>query len=186
MSLDALKPRPVFSEQLEIGGWTLSDLSELPLVNLSIPLGDEAAVVTALDAAGLAWPVPGQSVGNAARGLLRMGGDNALVFGMPLEALSDALGDTAWLTDQSDTWVGLRLTGGDPRAALAYLCALDLADSAFPDGAGARTRMAHLSVILLRQSAEDWWFWAPRSSIESFIHALKDAFRLAERRKRAT
>lgn len=179
MNLDPLQPRPILPELLKVAEWQLAEMDALPLVNLSLPMGGEEALVAALDAVGLGWPAPGQSTGESARGLLRMGGDQALVYGLSVEALATGLGDMAWLTDQSDTWVGLSLRGSDPRAALAYLCALDLDEAAFPDGATARTRMAHLSVILLRQSPQEWWFWAPRSSVESFIDALVEALELA-------
>src|SRR5690606_8877225 len=93
-----------------------------------------------------------------------------------LEAvLAAALGDSASLTDQSDAWVRLLLSGPNVRAALARLCMLDLDDSCFPPGSAARTVLKHLGAVILRPDAESSELWSARSSARSFAHALQTA-----------
>ena len=81
------------------------------------------------------------------------------------------------MTDQSDAWAALSLSGGSARIVLEHLCQLDCRDTAMPQGATARTIMAHLGVILLRQRDTDegtpcFWMFTPRSSAQSFLDSV--------------
>ena len=64
--------------------------------------------------------------------------------------LSEALGDAAAVTDQSDGYATMRLTG--PRAAgvLEKGISIDLHDRVFPTGYAAVTSCAHLGIIFWR------------------------------------
>ena len=66
-------------------------------------------------------------------------------------ALRDAVdGATAVVTDMSDAWSIIDISGEDAVARLAQGCSVDLHDSVFPAGRYALTRLQHLSVILHR------------------------------------
>lgn len=91
------------------------------------------------------------------------------------DALRRAVGDTASLTEQSDAWVRLRLSGPGVRPALERLCMLDLDDAAFAQGSVARTVMEHLGVVILRPGPYLWELWSARSSARSCVHALRTA-----------
>lgn len=91
-------------------------------------------------------------------------------------ALRDALGETASLTEQSDAWVRIRLTGPAVAGALEKLSMLDLDPDRFPAGSAARTVMEHLGVVVLRPSdADGFEIWSARSSAASLLHALRAA-----------
>lgn len=71
--------------------------------------------------------------------------------GAPLELeLTLALGDAAAVTDQSDGYAMLRLSGPRVRAVLEKCVSIDLHDRVFAPGSVASTSCAHLGVILWR------------------------------------
>ncbi len=66
-------------------------------------------------------------------------------------ALRDASGDaTSVVTEVTDSWSIIDLSGEDAPARLAQGCSVDLHYSVFPAGRYALTRLQHLSVIIHR------------------------------------
>ena len=61
-----------------------------------------------------------------------------------------ANGATSCVTDVTDAWSIIDISGGDAPARLAEGCSVDLHNSAFPSGRYALTRLQHLSVIIHR------------------------------------
>ena len=95
----------------------------------------------------------------------------------PVAEIEKAVGGAGYYTDQSDSWAILRLTGAAAIPALERICTLDLDTAAFPIGAGARTGMEHLNVILLREEADGFILMSARSSAASFLHAVETSVR---------
>lgn len=54
------------------------------------------------------------------------------------------------VVDMTHVRAALRLTGGGARAALEYVCALDLSDAMTPNGAAARTLVAGVATEVIR------------------------------------
>ena len=66
-------------------------------------------------------------------------------------ALQDSAGGaTTVVTDMTDAWSIIDISGEDAVARLAEGCSVDLHDSAFPAGRYALTRLQHLPVIIHR------------------------------------
>ena len=66
-------------------------------------------------------------------------------------ALRDSAGGaTAVVTDMTDAWSIIDISGEDAVAGLSEGCSVDLHDSAFPSGRYALTRLQHLPVIIHR------------------------------------
>ena len=92
--------------------------------------------------------------------------------------ISDALreaaaGATCALTDVSDAWSIIDISGEDARARLAEGCSVDLDDNEFPVGRYVLTRLQHLPVIIHRLDG------APRFRIlvdRSVAQFLRDWF----------
>ena len=61
-----------------------------------------------------------------------------------------ANGATYALTDVSDAWSIIDISGDDAQSRLAEGCSVDLDDNEFPVGCYALTRLQHLSVIIHR------------------------------------
>lgn len=78
-----------------------------------------------------------------------------------------------FLSDQSDSWSMLRLSGKRSRHVLERLCPLDLHDEVFDVDACARTSMEHLAVIILREADDAFLMLSPRSTARDFVHELE-------------
>jgi len=91
--------------------------------------------------------------------------------------LSKSLSKQMAMTDQSDSWVILALSGPQSRQTLARICPIDCGVSAMPIGTTARTSMEHLGAIITRRPDEGdhqpcFWLLSARSSAASFLHAI--------------
>jgi sarcosine oxidase subunit gamma len=90
--------------------------------------------------------------------------------------LEAALRRSGVVTDQSDAYVILDLSGPDARRTLAKGVALDLHPSVFPVGSSAVTMASHIGVtIWLTDAAPTFRLAVPRSYAASFIHWLKSS-----------
>jgi len=179
--LEARSPLGGFSENFD--GLSVAEVSGTAIVSLAVPLGGAVALAAAVKSAyGVELPAVGQSAvsktGNAR--FLGLARDQFFLLfddtGIdPVGAVSEKLSETAWLTDQSDAWALLGVTGPNCRAALERICPLDLHPSAFAVGVVARTVMEHLSVIIQREAEDTFLLMSPRSSSGSFLHAVTNS-----------
>ncbi len=87
------------------------------------------------------------------------------------QSLIHDMGSAMTITDQSDSWVTLELSGERCLDVLERICPIDLHPQVFVDGAVARTVMEHLGVILIRHDNR-FLLLGARSSADSFVHAL--------------
>ena len=94
-----------------------------------------------------------------------------------VSVLANQLGNSGYYTDQSDSWVMLRLSGPEVLTVLERICPLDLSPDIFEPGSVARTAMEHLSTIILRERLENFFFMSPRSSARSFLHVLETSIK---------
>ena len=81
------------------------------------------------------------------------------------------------MTDQSDSWVILALSGPQSGQTLSRICPIDCGVSAMPIGTTARTSMEHLGAIITRRPDEGdhqpcFWLLSARSSAASFLDAI--------------
>ncbi len=91
----------------------------------------------------------------------------------PARTLKTVVRDTAYLTDQSDSWAILDIAGPHAQAALERICPVDIDKSVFDDTRVVRTSMEHLSVIIERPEPERFRLYSPLSSAQSFLHAVR-------------
>lgn len=142
--------------------------------------GRTGQVDAALAPLGLAFPGPGCSAEAAGARLLWAGRGTAFLAGAAAPA---ALSGHAALSDQSDAWAVVALSGPDHAAMLARLVPLDLGPSAFAPGATARSTLVHCPVLLYRRDAATVEVWAMRSMAATAVHEVTAAMRsLAARR----
>lgn len=126
-------------------GATLALHDPGPITAVALFPGGAKAAARGLKALGLAFPAPGSFSEKGAGRLVWTGRDQAFLTGIAAPAL-----DGAALTDQTDGWACLRLTGPGAVPALARLVALDLRPAALAPGSVARCGLNHLPAILLR------------------------------------
>ncbi len=90
--------------------------------------------------------------------------------------IQEHLGEVGYLSDQTDNWCQIRLTGPQLIQVFERICPLDLDLEQFPVGSCARTTMEHLSSVIVRESEESFLLLSPSSSSESFLEAIEQSF----------
>lgn len=90
-----------------------------------------------------------------------------------VETVTQKLGDVAFFTDQSDSWVMLRIAGTQSRMALSRICPVDIHPDVFTKGAVARTMMEHMGTIIYRDGDDSYILFSARSSAKSLLHAVE-------------
>ena len=159
----------------------IAEEGERALVSVAIPNGGEAALAGSVKQAyGVDLPAVGRSMRSqdGLFQLLGMARDQIFLLfddpgGDPVAHVEAQLGQTAYLADQSDSWVMLTVSGHRARAALERICPLDLHPDKFAIGHVARTVMEHHAAIVMRLEAARYLLLSPRSSAGSFAHAVQ-------------
>lgn len=132
-----------------------------------------AAVSDALKAAhGMAFPAPNRATGKSGARAIWFGRDIALLAG---PAPDPGLGDLAALTDQSDAWACVTLSGDDAGAVLARLVPIDLRPAAFKQGHTARTQLGHMNASITRTGPDSFLILVFRSMAATLVHDLVTA-----------
>ncbi|MGL4321200.1 MAG: sarcosine oxidase subunit gamma [Paracoccaceae bacterium] len=144
----------------------------LPRVTSVSPFaGQDKALAKALKTMGLTFPLPNMAVTSKGTGSLIWTGRNQAFL---LDADPAPLEGIAALTDQSDGWCGLVLTGAGAADVLARLVPVDLRASAFPTGRCIRTGLNHMNAVLWRREA-DFVLLVFRSMARTAWHELTEA-----------
>jgi heterotetrameric sarcosine oxidase gamma subunit len=134
------------------GGAMLGAGAAGALVSIAPFRGRDAVVATILnDQLGATLPEPGHVAEGTSGRVIWMGLGQSFAE-LPETAAADlmaALAPHAAVTDQSDGWAALSLTGPHARLVLARLVPLDLDPAAFPPGSVARTQLRHVICALL-------------------------------------
>lgn len=177
----------------------MTDLkAKRPLAGLDITLGDtriaalDPGRVTSvapypghdvdvpLSALGLRFPAPGEIHASGGARIVWAGRQLAFLTGAePPAALSEA----AALTDQSDGWVWLYVTGPSACDTLARLCPLDLRPSAFPAGTAAKSLIGHMQALILRSSDTGFELAVFASMADTLRHEIEAAARAVAARQ---
>lgn len=169
----------------EFDGVTIAEVADRAIVSIATPHGGSEALSRAVNAAyRIDCPGVGQStlskVGNT-RFLCLQQDQIFALFDHPgpgaIQVIAEHLGGNAYLTDQSDSWVVLSVSGPNCRAALERICPIDLHPAAFADGSVARTVMEHIGAIIVREGPEGFLLISARSSAGSFLHAAETSAR---------
>jgi len=165
----------------DFGATRLSEVPGLAAVAAAIPQGGEAQAEEALRAAWLCrLPAAGRytTSDDGATRILRTTPDQLLLLFRraepdALESVENDLGSALWLTDQSDAFCALDLSGPLARPALGRICPLDLDPAAFGTDHAARTMMEHMAVTILRIGEDTFRLLSTRSSARDFCHAVE-------------
>lgn len=157
---------------LILAGTELSEAPILPMTSVAPYPGRAAQVNAALAPLGLTFPAPNMQSASGEVRLIWTGRDQAFLIGAPAP---DGLAEHAALTDQSDGWARLTLSGPQAEAALARLVPLDLRLTAFPVGGVTRAPLGHMAMILSRTAPATFEIMVFRSMARTAWHELGDA-----------
>ncbi|MDP3962153.1 MAG: sarcosine oxidase subunit gamma family protein [Pseudorhodobacter sp.] len=156
---------------LTLAGVTLSEIVLDRMTSVAPFNGQKKAFAAALKALGLGFPLPNRFTASGSARLVWTGRDQAFLIG----TAPDSLATAAALTDQSDGWACLALTGPASLAVLARLIALDLRPARFAPGSAARTALNHMSAIVMRVDAQRFELLVFRSMAQTAWHEITAA-----------
>lgn len=153
------------------GGLRLEELPQATITSVAPFAGQAAKVAAALKRQGLGWPAPNSCLCDGGRAILWTGRDQAFL----LDGDPAGLDGLAALTDQSDGWARMRLSGAQAAAVLARHVPLDL--SAVAPGWAARTSVGHMMAILSCTVAGSFDIMVFRSMAATAVHELHQAMK---------
>jgi len=154
-----------------LAGVTLSEIVLDRMTSVAPLNGQKKAFAAALKNLGLGWPEPNRFTAHASARMVWTGRDQAFLIG----AAPDPLATAAALTDQSDGWACLALSGAAVEAVLARLMALDLRPARFAPGSVACTALNHMSAIVMRVDAQRIELLVFRSMAQTAWHEITAA-----------
>lgn len=160
-------------------GTTLAEADWTAVFSLAPFPGQEKKLNAGLKPLGLSFPKPGTWAEKSGARIVWTGRDQAFLIGGP-----PPQGLPAAVTDQSDAWVTLTLSGPQARAALARLVPLDLRGATA--GQVARTALNHLPLILITEAPDAYRLMTFRSMAQTAWHELDEALSRIEARLAAT
>ncbi len=157
----------------ETGGMRLAEVDLGPLTSIAPYRGKTRDLSKRLKAAhGLEWPAPGQSHNAPTGNIIWFGREMALLVGLPP---AEGLETCAALTDQSDAWACVELSGARCEDVLARLVPVDLRVPHFPQGATARTLLGHMNASITRIAPDGFHILVFRSMAGTLWHELQSA-----------
>ena len=162
-------------QTVTIGPFIITERVDTALASLAIRRGRGADVAKAAAWSGIPLPGPGRYAAETLAAFW-LAPDTWMVEA-PFATHEDiraqllaVFGDAASITEQTDAWLRLDLSGETLAGLMERLCNVDLARAA--PGHATRTVIDHLGCYLIRHSAQAITLYGPRSSALSLHHAL--------------
>jgi heterotetrameric sarcosine oxidase gamma subunit len=155
---------------LTLGRITLSEGKADPIWSIAPYPGQAKAVANALKP--LSFPAPNRVETQGDTSLVWAGRDMAFLIGTAPPAGLDGL---AALTDQSDGWACLHLSGEGLEQVLARLVVTDTRLAAFPVGACAKVLFNHMQALIIRRAPAAVDILVFRSMARTAVHELAEA-----------
>jgi heterotetrameric sarcosine oxidase gamma subunit len=153
---------------LTLGGVTLAEVSVGPITSVAVLPGGAKSVAKGLKTLGLAMPAPNTFAEKKGARIVWTGREQAFVIGAECPAL-----DGAAVTDQSDGWAVLGVSGVAAVDVLARLVPLDLRLGAFPVGSAVRSGLNHMNAVILRVGDYAFEVMVFRSMARTAWHELE-------------
>ena len=158
---------------LTIGAAKVVEVDPGHMTSVAPYSGQQAALSKAMQAAhGVDYPQANARVAAGDAAAIWFGHAQAMLVGPAAEV---GLAKHAALTDQSDAWAVVTLSGKTTEDVLARLVPVDVRLAHFPVGMAVRTQLQHLSVSLARVDEGTFQIMAFRSMAHTLVHDLKTA-----------
>ncbi|WP_300031756.1 sarcosine oxidase subunit gamma [uncultured Roseobacter sp.] len=156
-----------------VGSVTLEETDPGALTSIAAYNGQQGALSDALDQAhGVKLPAANRTTGRAECRAIWFGRDMALLAGPPPDP---RLAQHAALTDQSDAWAVVTLSGDGAADVLARLVPADLRSAVFKRGHTLRTQVMHMNASITRTGADSFMIMVFRSMAHTLVDELKTA-----------
>ena len=164
-------------QSLTLGGVTLAEVLVGPITSVAVLPGGAKAVAKGLKPLGLAMPGPNSFVEKKGARIVWTGREQAFVIGVDCPGLEGAA-----VTDQSDGWAVLGVSGVAAVDVLARLVPLDLRLGAFPVGSAVRSGLNHMNVVILRVGDYAFEVMVFRSMARTAWHELESTMSMVAAR----
>ncbi|MFO1201578.1 MAG: sarcosine oxidase subunit gamma family protein [Tabrizicola sp.] len=162
---------------LTAGTVTLAEVDVGPIASIAVFPGGAKAVAKGLKALGLAMPEPNMVIEKKGARIVWTGRDQAFLIGVEPPALEGAA-----VTDQSDGWAVLSVSGAGVADVLARWVPVDLRLAAFPVGRAVRTQLNHMNVVILRAGDHAFEIMVFRSMARTAWHEVETAMHMVQAR----
>jgi heterotetrameric sarcosine oxidase gamma subunit len=159
--------------RLTVGTVMLAEVDLGRVTSIALFPGGGKAVARGLKALGLAMPEPNSFAEKKGARIIWTGREQAFLTGADCPALEGAA-----VTDQTDGWTVLALSGAGAVDVLARLVPMDLRLAAFSVGGALRTQLNHMNVIILRTGDHAFEIMAFRSMARTAWHELEAAMQM--------
>ena len=172
--MDKLIQKPLLGGlNKKIGQTTLVEVSNTTLLALALPTGKAPGAKTAIKShfgAGYPSAVKSSQSKDKKIRLISTQADQAFAIIDGRVKSTKTLAAKTYVTDVTDGWIQLRLTGPKASEALERLSKVDLR---MPVGGTARTDLEHMGSIVIKEAADQFLLLSMSSSAKSFAHALE-------------
>ncbi len=157
-------------------GFSIRERADIKLLSIAAASDQQTVASGELKAhCGLSWPAITQSTSSSDTHCLGLQSEQVFLLSLHNDkdhaTLAKKLAEKTVVTDQSDSWVTLEISGLRTLDVLERICPIDLNEGTFSVGSVARTTMEHLNVIIFRQK-QSYILLSARSSATSFLHSL--------------
>lgn len=156
-----------------LGLVTLAEVEVGPITSVALFPGGGKLAAKGLKALGLAMPAPNSFTEKKGARIVWTGRDQAFLMGVEPATLEGAA-----LTDQSDGWTVLGLSGPGAVDVLARLVPLDLRLGACPAGTALRSQLNHMNAVILRVGDHAFEIMVFRSMARSAWHEIHAAMEM--------
>lgn len=158
---------------LTLGTVTLTEVDVGPITSIAVFPGGAKGVAKGLKTLGLAMPTPNGFVEKKGARIVWTGRDQAFLMSADCPLLEGAS-----VTDQSDGWAVLGLSGAATVEVLARLVPVDLRLAACPVGTALRTQLNHMNVVILRTGDHAFEIMVFRSMARTAWHEIEAAMQM--------
>ena len=159
------------------GTVTLAEVDVGPITSIAVFPGGTKAVGKGLKTLGLAMPEPNSFAEKKGARIVWTGRDQAFLIGVAPPVLEGAA-----VTDQSDGWAVLSVSGAGVADVLARWVPIDLRLAAFPVGRAVRTQLNHMNVVILRVGDHAFEIMVFRSMARTAWHEVETAMHMVQAR----
>ncbi|MDX5351291.1 MAG: sarcosine oxidase subunit gamma [Paracoccaceae bacterium] len=160
-------------QSLTLGGVTLAEVEVGPITSVAVFPGGGKLAAKGLKGLGLAMPAPNRFAEKKGARIVWTGREQAFLIGVAPPELEGAA-----LTDQSDGWAVLGLSGPGAADVLARLVPVDLRLAACPVGMALRTQLNHMNAVILRVGDQAFEIMVFRSMARSAWHEIQAAMEM--------
>lgn len=163
-----------------VNGINICELTDIEIFALAIPIGKERTAKTSFKKYfNCGMPDVGklEAIHKNQMHILRMSNDQLFAINKSsskseFKKIFIGLGAKFYITEQTDSWVGLKVGGNRINECLERICMIDISIEKFGVNNFARTMMEHMGVIILRTKDHEFEIFSASSSIKSFLHAI--------------